>query len=173
MNYSILTTTRNLLFPRHELSCSWFLWRRIVKSLRERGLSATRESGAFLLGSRDAGRSRITDFVLYDDLDPHCLDTGIVRFDGRHYGKLWAYVEETKRSVVADVHVHPGVACQSDSDRSNPMIAQTGHIALILPHFVKPPTGHADARAYVFEQRDRWRKVPSAETREFFHVGIL
>src|ERR1700721_3153490 len=99
---------RKVLLPHHELSCSWFLWGRLLHALRERGVSGTRESGAFLLGTRDSGRSRITDFVLYDDLDPHCLDTGIVRFDGRYYGELWAYVERTQRSVIADVHVHPG-----------------------------------------------------------------
>lgn len=172
MNYSIPTIMCNLLFPRHELSCSWFLWRRLVQALRERGLAGTRESGAFLLGHRTAGRGRITDFVLYDDLDPHCLDTGIVRFDGRYYGALWAIVERKKCSVIADVHVHPGQAFQSDSDRRNPMIAQAGHIGLILPNFAAPPASHETARIYVFGQRDRWRVVPPHETRTFFHVGL-
>jgi hypothetical protein len=56
--------------------------------VRERGRNASRESGAFLLGHRKDGRARIVDFILYDDLDPHALDTGIVRFDGRHFGAL-------------------------------------------------------------------------------------
>ena len=172
MSYSIPTTMRQLLFPRHELSCSWFLWQRLVRALRERGRSASRESGAFLLGAREVGRSRILDFVLYDDLDPHCLDTGIVRFDGRYYGPLWEYVERTRRSVVADVHVHPGEAFQSESDRRNPMIAQSGHIALILPNYAKPPASHSHARVYVFEERDRWRAISSEDTRAFFHVGL-
>jgi len=163
---------RHLLFPRHELSCSWFTWQRLVHGLRERGLWATRESGAFLFGSREGGRSRIVDFKLYDDFDPHCLDTGIVSFDGRYYGALWEHVERTKLSVIADVHVHPGSALQSDSDRRNPMIAQAGHIALILPYFAKPPASHSLARAYVFEELDQWRVIPSAETRTFFHVGF-
>ena len=172
MSYSIPTTMRRLLFPRHELSCSWFTWQRLVHALRERGLSATRESGAFLLGSREGGQSRILEFKLYDDLDPHCLDTGIVRFDGRHYGALWEYVERTKRAVIADVHVHPGEALQSNSDRSNPMIAQAGHIALILPYYAKPQASHSVARAYVFEDHDRWRAIPPADMRTFFHVGF-
>lgn len=172
MSYSLLTTMRNLLFPRHKLSCSWFLWGRLVRALRERGHSGIRESGAFLIGTRESGRSRILDFVLYDELDPHSLDTGIVRFDGRYYGALWAYVERTKSAVIADVHVHPGEAFQSESDRRNPMIAQAGHIALILPHYAKPPVAHSNARAYVFEERDRWRAIPPEETRAFFHVGL-
>lgn len=172
MSYLILTTIRRLLFPRHELSCSWILWQRLVRALRERGRSATRESGAFLLGTRDAGHSRISDFVLYDDLDPHCLDTGIVRFDGRYYGALWETIERTKRSVIADVHVHPDEAFQSDSDRRNPMIAQAGHISLILPHYAKSPASHSHARAYVFEEHDRWRTISPEKTRVFFHVGL-
>ena len=171
MSYSIPLTIRNLLFSRHELSCSWFMWQRLVRALRERGRSATRESGAFLLGRREGSCSRISDFVLYDDLDPHCLDTGIVRFDGRHYGALWAYVERTRRAVIADVHVHPGEAFQSDSDRRNPMIAQTGHIALILPHYAKSAS-HTQARAYIFEERDRWRSISPEETGAFFYVGL-
>jgi hypothetical protein len=60
----------------------------VAAPVRERGRNASRESGAFLLGHRKDGRARIVDFILYDDLDPHALDTGIVRFDGRHFGAL-------------------------------------------------------------------------------------
>lgn len=172
MNFSIATTIRHLQARRHELSCSWFVWQRLLSGLRERGRGSTRESGAFLLGTREHGPAHVDDFVLYDDLDAHCLDTGIVRFDGRHYGALWAHAERTRRSVVADVHVHPGLALQSDSDRRNPMIAQAGHIALILPNFAKAPLSHLDARAYVFEVGDRWRVVAPGDVRAFFHVGF-
>lgn len=75
-------------------------------------------SGAFLLGHRRNGRVRIVDFVLYDDLDPNCLDTGIVRFDGRYFGELWALCKDRGFTVVADVHTHPGESGQSDSDRA-------------------------------------------------------
>ena len=123
MNFSIAETIRRLLAPRHELSCSWFLWRRLLVCLRERGHGKSRESGAFLLGHHNGRCARITDFVLYDDLDPHCLDTGIVRFDGRYFGVLWAICKERGLSVVADIHVHPGGSQQSESDRTYPMIA--------------------------------------------------
>jgi hypothetical protein len=67
-----------------------FLWARLVDDLRSRGNDRTRESGAFLLGYQDVGRARIMDYVLYDDLDPHCLNTGIVQFNGRYFGELTA-----------------------------------------------------------------------------------
>jgi hypothetical protein len=96
-----------LLAPRHELSCSWFLWQRLTARLRERGRNESRESGAFLLGVQEPGRpARIVDFILYDDLDPHSLDTGIIRFDGRHFGKLWS-ICRARRLAVAQMIKHP------------------------------------------------------------------
>ena len=49
MNFSIAQIIARLWSPRHEISCSWFLWQRLCAGLRERGRNATRESGAFLL----------------------------------------------------------------------------------------------------------------------------
>ena len=62
MNFSIAEIIRRLFAPKHELSCSWFLWRRLLTCLRERGLNRSRESGAFLLGHLNGQRTRITDF---------------------------------------------------------------------------------------------------------------
>src|SRR6266404_8581 len=77
MNFSIAKITRHLLAPQHEFSCSWLLWMRLLRNLRSRG-NGTRESGAFLLGHReDANRCRVVDYLLYDDIDPHALDSGI------------------------------------------------------------------------------------------------
>ena len=75
MNFFNPVTMRRLFAPRHELWCSWFLWRHLKAKLRERGRHCCRESGAFLLGHREGGTARIVDFVLYDDLDPHALDS--------------------------------------------------------------------------------------------------
>ena len=172
MNFSIAKTTGRLLAPQHKLSCSWLLWHRLRRKLRERGRNQTRESGAFLLGRQTGDRARIVDFALYDDLDPACLDTGIVRFDGRHFGKLWSLCRERGFSVVADVHVHPGGEGQSASDRAHPMIAQTGHIALILPRFARWPLSRREVGMYRYLGRKRWSRVPVAERRRFFHLGL-
>lgn len=172
MNFCIAEITRRLLAPPHELSCSWLLWRRICRRLRERGRNQSRESGAFLLGTTIARRRRILDFVLYDDLDPRCLDTGIVRFDGRHFGELWARCKTLGLAVVADVHVHPDGAGQSDSDRAHPMISRAGHIALILPHFATPPQPRNEMGIYRYEGAKRWTTVPASERAAFFHIGL-
>jgi len=173
MNFFSPATMRLLFAPSHELSCSWFLWRRLKAKLRERGDSCSRESGAFLLGHRKGGRARIVDFVLYDDLDPHALDSGIVRFDGRFFSDLWALCTARNLTVVADVHVHPGGSGQSDSDRDHPMISQNGHVALILPRFAIGTQRRRDIGMYRYLGGKRWATIPPSERRRFFHIGLL
>lgn len=172
MNFSIVQIIRRLSSPRHELSCSWFLWRRLLRQLRERGKNATQESGAFLLGRREGGGAHITDFVLYDDLDPRALDTGIVRFDGRYFGDLWEICRRRRLQVVADVHVHPGSSGQSDSDRAHPMISRAGHIALILPDFAQPPIRRAKIGVYRYLGDKQWSSVPIVDRKTFLHIGL-
>jgi hypothetical protein len=172
MNFSIAAIMSRLIAPRHELSCPWLVWRRLVRGLRERGRGRTRESGAFLLGRRHGPRARVVDFVLYDDLDPRCLDTGIVRFDGRHMGTLWEVCERRALVVVADVHVHPGSEHQSDSDRAFPMVSRAGHIALILPRFADPPAKREHVGMYRYLGSKRWAVVSPASRREFLHIGV-
>lgn len=172
MNFSIAETMRRPLVPRPELSCSWILWWRLCHKLRERGQNRSRESGAFLLGHFPRKRGRIVDFVLYDDIDPHCLDSGIVRFDGRYFGDLWALCKARGLTVIADIHVHPSGAGQSESDRSHPMIARAGHIALILPRFAFPPQLRRDIGIYRYKGSKQWTVIPAAARRTFFHIGF-
>lgn len=172
MNFSIAATMRRLLAPQHKLSCPWIVWNRVMAGLRARGLDRSRESGAFLLGDRHGDTARISDFVLYDDLDPHCLDTGIVRFDGHYFGELWELCKQRGLSVVADVHVHPDGEQQSDSDRAHPMVSSAGHIALIVPRFAVPPVRRRDLGIYWYEGGKRWAAVEPWKRQAFFHVGI-
>ena len=172
MNFSIVQTMRRLLAPKHELSCSWFVWQRLLRSLRKRGRMKSRESGAFLLGYRQDGKARIVDFVLYDDLDPHCLDTGIVRFDGRYFGDLWAICQSRGLFVVADIHVHPCDASQSESDRDHPMISRAGHLALILPCFASSSVRRVSIGIYRYMGSKRWMTISPERRRAFFHIGI-
>ncbi len=172
MNFSIPRIMSRLCAPQHRLACSWALWRRLLNGLRQRGNGATRESGAFLLGERQDGRARISDFVLYDDLDPHCLDTGIVRFDGCYYDSLWKLCRERGTAVVADVHVHPAGAYQSGSDRENPMISRAEHVALIIPNFAAPPVRRSGVGIYEYQGGKVWRAIAPGKRASFFHIGL-
>ena len=173
MSFSIAPTINRLFAPRHELSCSWLLWRRLTVALRERGRGESRESGAFLLGGKPTDSPpRITEFVIYDDLDPEALDSGIVRFDGRHFGKLWALCRDRELTVIADVHVHPTGSGQSASDRAHPMISEPGHIALILPNFARAPIPREDVGIYRYQGAGKWETVPRAIRRDFLCIAL-
>ncbi len=107
-------------------------WDAMIAELGARG-HCIKESGAFLLANIDGDPRLISRVVYFDDLDPKCLKGGI-HFDGRAYSKLWDVCKNEKCKVVGDVHTHPGTQVrQSIIDAANPMIAQKGHIALILP----------------------------------------
>jgi hypothetical protein len=172
MSFSILATIRRALAPQHELSCSVFLWVRLLTALRSRGRGRTRESGAFLLGHRRDGRARVTGFALYDDLDPTSLDSGIVRFSGDRFGELWNLCARIGVTVVADVHVHPGSAEQSGSDQAHPMIPCEGHIALILPRFAAPPVRRREIGIYRYLGGKRWRAVPAQARSAFLLIDL-
>lgn len=142
-----------------ELRLPFFLWFRLVWKLRQRG-GGVRESGAFLLGPRSGGQ--VSDFICYDDLDPRSLDTGIIRFDGAGFVALWNYCGKRKLKVVGDVHTHPSTGTrQSEADRTHPMVAQSGHLALILPSYAQHlwfgPTG---AGFYRYLGDGRWKTLP-------------
>lgn len=111
----------------------------MIAELGRRG-SGRRESGAFLLAHRDGAPQTVTRVVYLNDLDPGCL-TGGISFDGLAYSKLWDICDAQQCRVIGDVHTHPGTSVrQSSIDAANPMVAQAGHIALIVPHFAMRPT---------------------------------
>lgn len=164
----IATLARSVFGTQPEILCEKAVWRAGIAELRCRTFGK-RESGAFLLGSKGKVR-RIDEFVYYDDIDPHALDTGIVVIDGRRLGDLWTHCRKTGREVVADVHVHPRGFGQSPSDKANPVIAEIGHIAIILPDFAARATMPGGIGVYEYlgarQWRDRSRERPSP-----FHVG--
>ena len=120
---------------RTELTISARLWMQLICELQRRG-DSHRESGAFLLAPDKGGI--VTEFICFDDLDPLALETGIIRFRGNGFVALWNHCRERRLTVVADAHTHSGRwTGQSQLDRTNPMINNPGHIALIVPHYAR------------------------------------
>jgi proteasome lid subunit RPN8/RPN11 len=136
------------------LKIPFALWRRLYSELRRRS-KGRRESGAFLLGQS----SKVSAFICYDDLDPSALDTGIVIIKGGAFVLLWDYCARHKLKVIGDIHTHPtNSTAQSCSDRSNPAVAQPGHVAVILPNFASrkwPSLRGAGIYEYLGQQE--WR----------------
>ena len=107
------------------------LWNQLMKELKKQG-EGKRETGAFLLS--EPGSTHIIHYILYNEVDPSAFDSGIIVFNGDGYISLWQHCSRNNHKVVADVHTHPGDwTGQSGSDKAHPMIAQSGHLALIVP----------------------------------------
>lgn len=141
--------------PRPSLRFDAALWEELLAKLRERG-GGVRESGAFLLGTGSGAERVAKRIVLYDDLDPNCLNEGYVHFDGHHYGRLWELCSQASLGVVADVHTHPYGPGQSHSDKTHPMVSIPGHIALIVPNYAQGAIRAPDVGVYVYRGRYRW-----------------
>lgn len=133
------------------------LWTRLVAELRQRG-KGCRESGAFLLAP--VAESTVSEFVCFDDLDSTALETGIITFHGAGFVNLWNLCRERDWRVLADVHTHPHEwTGQSFSDRTNPMINQPGHFALIVPHYAQHPQSDLiGVGIYEYLGRHRWKR---------------
>lgn len=113
-------------------------WEAMIEELGLRG-HGSRESGAFLLADRDGNRQTVSRVAYLDDLDPACL-TGGIEFDGLAFSKLWDICDAEQSVVIGDAHTHPGASVrQSGIDAQNPMVAQQGHVALIIPDFARRP----------------------------------
>jgi hypothetical protein len=167
---SLLQTLFCALTGKHpRLVCAARVWDSGVAELKRRA-AGQQESGAFLLG-RVCGDTRVIyDFFYYDDIDPNCFANGIVEFYGRKLGQLWSHCRVRSMSVVADVHVHPGSFGQSESDQHNPIIAESGHFALILPDYATRRVAPGDIGVYEYRGMRRWRDH-SRQGARIFHVG--
>lgn len=119
--------------PAEQVSIPRGLWREMLTQVAARG-EGRRESGAFLLAAK--GSRSVSEFVLYDDLDPTCL-IGRIEFHNTGFSALWKLCKTRKLQPVADLHTHPrGNVAQSKMDRANPMISRDRHLALIAPEFL-------------------------------------
>ena len=156
MLYSILERISAWWRPEARLRCHRRIWNPIVAELAKRG-AGQRESGAFLLGRLRRRYREILDVAYYDDLAPGALNSGAILFPGRAYSNLWRRCRDQHMRVVADIHTHPGAARQSCVDRDHPMIAQPGHIALILPRFAERPIPDHEIGVYEYLGGHAWR----------------
>lgn len=142
-----------------ELRIPQALWDRLVVELHARTDGESHESGAFLLGHMTEHGRSVTDVLYFDDLHPDVHARGVVELPAAAFRALWAIVRERDVQVVADVHVHPYGASQSQIDRQNPLIATRGHVAIILPNFARSRIRRWSVGVYVYEGDHRWQAV--------------
>jgi proteasome lid subunit RPN8/RPN11 len=168
---SIIATIRAWWAPEHRLCCSSHRWRGLVAELDRRG-QRRHEAGAFLLGATHGARREVEQIVFYDELDPRAYATGVCVLHADAFAKLWAICRERGLSVIADVHTHPGAGFQSDSDRTNPMVARQGHIALIVPDFGRWPINPKRMGIYEYRGDHAWLDHSPARAPHFLYTGF-
>lgn len=157
MTFSKAVTTPAPLLEVHAV-----LWDRLITHLRWQG-GGVRESGAFLLGRKDTSKRVITHILPYEELQADALHDDYVALNALSFAKLWDLCRELGLNVVADVHTHRFGAGQSPSDRSNPMVALAGHIALIVPRFAQGAVRVHDVNMYVYEGSHRWQAFTGSD----------
>lgn len=155
MTFSIKAIIRAFVAPDHRISCPVALWRRVMTDLHRRG-GRRHETGAFLLGVERRGRREAVDAIFYDDLDPDAYESGVCILKADAFSKLWALCRARNLMIVADIHTHPGPAFQSESDRKNPMVARSGHIAVIVPDFAAAPVKYNRLGIYEYQGGHAW-----------------
>ncbi len=147
------------------------LWQALLCDLHRR-TGERHESGAFLLGHSSERGCMVEEVVYYDDLDPRAYRTGVVVLYAASFSMLWDRCKSSGLSVVADIHVHPRAAFQSRADRKNPMIAMTGHLALIVPNFARPPVTLESLGFFEYRGSHRWRSLGGPHIGRFLRIGV-
>ncbi|HKX50767.1 MAG TPA: hypothetical protein VJQ48_10100 [Candidatus Binatia bacterium] len=171
MNFSIRAIIREWWAPSHRVSCPGAYWQSVVGELDRRG-GRVHEAGAFLLGIERAEKREVQSAIFYDELDPQAYETGVCILHGDAFAKLWALCRARKLTVVADVHTHPGAGFQSLSDKTNPMVARAGHIAIILPNFARWPIDRRQLGIFEYRGEHEWTNRSPSHAPDFFYTGF-
>jgi len=134
----------------------------MMAHLRAQG-GGVRESGAVLLGQKTDARRVVLRFLPYEQLQPDAFSHDYVSLKADSFAKLWEVCRAAGMTVVADVHTHPFGPGQSRSDRTNPMVALKGHIALIVPRFAKGNPRPRDVGLYVYQGNHQWASYSGSD----------
>jgi hypothetical protein len=60
--------------------------------------------------------------------------------------------------VIADVHTHPAAGVrQSPTDAANPMVARSGHVAIIVPNFANGSPRPHQVGFHVYQGDRTWK----------------
>lgn len=168
MTFSIRMITRALLRRSRGIRIDPARWTAMVAELDRRG-EGRHEAGAFLLGTREGDLREVQDVIFYDDLDPEAYSSGVCILHAPAFAALWSMCRARGLTVVGDVHTHPGGAFQSEADRTNPMVAREGHIAIIVPNYAirRPPTERLGI--YEYRGNHEWADHSGVRAHRFLH----
>ena len=138
------------------------LWAQLIEHLRLQG-GGVRESGAFILGRKSEVGRVMASFLPYEQLQIDALHDDYVALTATSFAKLWQLCRTNGLTVVGDMHTHRFGPGQSRSDRTNPMVALSGHVAFIVPRFAQGKVRPQDLGMYVYEGHHQWVAFSGSE----------
>lgn len=145
-------------------------WATLVAELGRRG-DGRREAGAFLLASPRRRNIRVRRVVFFDDVDPDCL-RGHIEIRAEAFQRLWEICERERLVVVGDVHTHEGRHVgQSHIDANNPMVAQRGHVALIVPNLARGVVAAHEVGVHRYDGESGWTSWFGKDARAKLQLG--
>lgn len=142
------------------------LWLRCMSELFRRS-KGRHESGCFVLGTVEGERRFARKPIYYDELDPKAYSSGVCILHGDAFTRLWELCRSEKLTVIADIHTHTHAAFQSEADRTNPMIARAGHLAIIIPNCASGWIWRHRLKLFRYEGDHRWTDLSGWQARSF------
>ena len=76
---------------------------------------------------------------------------------------FWKYLAESRQSVKAQVHTHPGEAFHSASDDRWPIVSQAGFLSIVIPDFARGNVSLTDAWIGRLQEDGSWGQVLVAD----------
>lgn len=170
MSFFIRRSIRAFVARHSRVRMTHEQWDDLVAELGRRA-GGVREAGAFLLADTDGDRRTVRRVVYFDDVDPTCL-TGGISMHSSGFDALWAICSADKLRVIADVHTHPGdFVRQSDIDEANPMIATSGHVAIIVPHLAARTVKARDCGVHTYRGAHTWHEARPSDVVRLLYIG--
>ena len=145
------------------------LWKHCIGELRRRG-NGKHESGCFVLSSSKRNNRKVRRCIFYDELDATAYSSGVCILGGDSFSKLWEICRRDQLTVIADIHTHPGNPYQSELDRTNPMIARPGHVAVIVPRFAEGTVWRHRLGLYRYEGDHEWTNLSGWQARTVLKI---
>lgn len=166
-----MTFFKTRFAPTSSLKVPQSLWHELTHYLN--AASADRqESGAFLLGGiDDAGSRVVASFVPYDALDTAAFHAQAVRVRTAAFSRLYDLCEQRKQRVIGDIHAHPQSAWPSPIDKANPMMAVSGHVALIVANYAHLPVRLDEMTFNVYEGPGQWFTATGRDVAKYLEVS--
>lgn len=94
-----------------------------------------------------------------------------VRVEGEELFRLNVYLHQTERSLIAQLHSHPGQAYHSDTDDSFPIATTAGAFSIVVPDFAMDDFSLAHSAIYRLMPNEGWVEQSPSSVTALIQIG--